>query len=588
MQYYDSQSDTFSNSYQTSASSPLPNTNSLPNGNNGQNPNPGNSTNPNDPNHGHTNPPTNGNPHNPDQDPGHDPAGGGGPTKASAPVILGSVFGALALLVIIALVITWRRKRSHRRGWSGMSDDGEKVTMVGGFQQQRGGVFNRLLNLAPGRGYIQPPPRERFDILADEDTPEWRQRPRQMRQGTSGSASSYGAHAARWVSRAPSVIGSVVNASVTSMRSAIGRTPSQSNPFADPHPIGSGGAPLILRRTTSYSSYHDPFGDNNHVADDEYEQAMLMQHEVLRRSSAGVETYGNIGRTAGDARLNDSTPVFIPLATVASVSTDPTSHSHGSEEHSGIPTSTASHSVRTPEEMSPRMSPVGVYRSTSAGSRIGASLIRTMSALSSMFSHENQGYRGPPAYYDHPDFRDPNPPPPRLGLQAIKEQVTEDASRESSRILVSKGLHDEELGRPAAGVHAKSMSSLQTTNSDALERMGGDFSVAQRIGSQSSRQTLDSIGGDETIIGAGTIESPATLYAQSPTEMAWKIEQKGGFEVLKPSLAPLALGEKTAGDVGEVKEVSPTSPRRAGVYGLVPKPTLYVANPGGRGATASD
>ncbi|KAG8794172.1 hypothetical protein FRC17_008329, partial [Serendipita sp. 399] len=266
-----------------------------------------------------------GNPNPPTQDGGTETGSGGNsgssnppapqPTgennRSSTPVVLGSVFGGLAATaVIIVLVVVYRRRRhkQHRRGWSGATDDSEKAVMVGGFEavpQGKGFEFvARVFNIQPKARYMQAPKRQRFDMLAEEDASEYasRPRPKSYRMGTGESGGSNGGYLTRWNSQgAGSAITSLVNASVSSFKSAFGLNNPPPGPSRELKRETLGGhtsvslarPPSAWRRGSSYTSTSraDPFGDEYGV-EEEYQRAMSMQHEMLRRApSSGTDEY---------------------------------------------------------------------------------------------------------------------------------------------------------------------------------------------------------------------------------------------------------------------------------------------------------
>ncbi|KAG8839206.1 hypothetical protein FRB91_009648 [Serendipita sp. 411] len=623
------------------------------------------------------------------------------PSRSSTPVVIGGIFGGLAATaVIIILVVVYRRRRGrrHRRGWSGATDESEKAVMVGGFEAvpQGNGFVARFFNLQPKGRYMQAPKRQRFDILADEDASEYasRPRPRSYRMGTGESGGSYGGYLTRWNSQgAGSAVASLVNASVSSFKSAFGLNnppppPSRElkhNSVGTRTSISLARPPSAWRRGSSYTSNSraDPFSDEYGV-EEEYQKAMTMQHEMLRRApSSGVEGYSalvlnrNPSETLGPPIAESSrhgAGALIPLAPVASISTDP---SHGSDDaHERQKSSITTHdaSVRTPpvdwsaQSHSPRVySPPPSYqqqqqlqRATSAGSRIGASLTRTMSVISSLFggSNDHQGAAnrgkagGTPKKikigsqaYDYMDLRDPNPPPPHLGmpLLPVEEVVPEPSSRHASRVLSgSDGFGTGSTGRSPLvlkPLHGKSLSSLRTANSEALERLGtGHWNVAQRDGTGSSRRTDGSLtsmpdsqfsdlvdggpGGSAAdmtwreVIGPGPgpgpgfapVPGPERPVVESPAELETPdvfLEQQqppspaGPRPIPPPKRVSYSLAHRieslgmenearvplqTPAEVAETP-LPPGAPepmntrRGTNVYGIVPKPTLYIANP---------
>lgn len=709
--------------------------------NSGSNPNPGN------PGDTQGNQPTH--PSQPTQLP---PEASNPPTEEKKPsigAVLGGVFGGLAAAALVVVLVVYRRRRkAHRRAWSGYTDESEKAQMVSGFtplpHSKPYAIVTRLLHIRPQTRYAPAPRRERFDMLADEDT-EYDYGTVGTgvgRKRTNGSGSSY--TPGRWSLGAGGTLGSfggLVNASVSSFRSAFGM--GTMNNVAPPPPsrestghsrreyISAGisakslpAPPTAWRRGSSYtsnnisgnqSSVHDatpsadPFGDEYGV-EEEYQKAMEMQHEMLRRAgTSGVDDYSalvlgrrpEIGRRPSEGPpVTSPTPgyggygsmVGVPLAPVESISDPSTSHAHLVSHESLAEPSTVTHatSLRTladngryafspPPVYSPPLYGQGLQRATSTGSRIGASLSRTMSAISSLFSGghgeyagrgrtggKNYGVGGYEVYggggYDYLDLRDPNPPPPALGagLIPIEESGTENNSQNPSKIITpSEGafsLHSPDRsasGRPALvlkPLHEKSLSSLKTANSEALERLGlGGWDVVQRIGTTSSRHTegttgssqLTDLRGDDDHRWSdavmpkqhvGFTDSPAQV-TDSSREAFWgqqpPVPVKASTQPLstdtkaidrpipstsapspngpRPIPPPKKVSHNLAARIdalGLGKEPpmveSPTSlsppgrvmspPGRTNtetLYGLAPKPTLFIANPGTRETSGS-
>ncbi|KIM21385.1 hypothetical protein M408DRAFT_105395, partial [Serendipita vermifera MAFF 305830] len=492
-------------------------------------------------------------------------------SENKTPAILGGVFGGLAAaaLVIILIVVYRRRTENERRGYGrrAATDDSEKqVMMLGGFEAApHGRGFAKLFNLQPA----PPRGRERFDILAEEDAAYAALgnsgRPRAYRTGTGGSGSTNNrgsGYFSRW-----SVFGGAVDASVGSLRSAFGLTPAIGSPGANKDEymdLGnsasrrslnvSAGPPSAWRRGSSYTGANraDPFGDEHGVeeigVEEEYRRAMAMQHEGIRRAgTSGADDYS--------ALVLDNGRRGVPLEPVPSVSnsTNPSLHSNGDPEgsedrHVRLATSDSTHltSLRTPVEHTPipmvySPPPSGQYykqfayndnsnrdslqRATSSGSRIGSSLTRALSAVSSLFGsppppyipvnrgrrssagHSKGGWLSPGGEYT--DLRDPNPPPPMLGLGLVPIDERSFTPRAGTS-AEGGSASSHYMGKPPLvlkPLHGKSLSSLRTANSEALERLGtGNWDVVQRDATGSSRQTEGSnatLGSDMTDLGAG-------------------------------------------------------------------------------------
>ena len=544
------------------------------------------------------------------------------------------VLGFAAATAIIFIIVARKRRKGHQRNWSSLSEEPEKLIMVGGFgATQRGGIVDRLMNVAKPSKMV--PVKARFDILADEDTYEatrWGTR----RTGTAGS-SSFGRYGR---SREPSAFNSLVNASVTSFRSTFGlsgappRLPQSAdqtvamNPFSDTYTAVE--APRHSRRQTSSSSYRDPFGDDNIVLE-EYERAMALQNAGMRPRSVRQASSGSGTSMPGLGGMG-----YVPLQPIQSVTTE----SHGSSQghsntsnketgvvgmtvpsagttapsHEGRPnllTKSPPHSPRrgmitfgTSPPSSPTFGPTNVNRSLSAGSRIGAGLARTVTVISSIFGADHRGERGVgQGTYDALDFRDPNPPPLRLG--AIEEAPTPKLERGKGRVA---SLRDGVYG-PGAVVHGRSLSSLKTANSDVLERLGGKWEVVQRVATNDTAASGSLLDEDpaHTVrsqsLDIPIMESPEQdreqtrppwrpLAIRSPSSSTLPPTARGSRPIQPPKKSVgtgvaariQALEKRTSVDLSSKSPVlippsSPVAQSKRRTYGLVPKPTLFVANP---------
>lgn len=558
------------------------------------------------------------------------------------PVVLGSVLGVLgfaAAAAIIFIIVVRKRRKGHQRNWSSLSEEPEKLIMVGGFgAAHRGSMVNRLMNV--GKPSKMVPVKARFDILAEEDTYEptrWGTR----RTGTARS-SSFGQYGR---SREPSAFNSLVNASVTSFRSAFGLSgapprlpqsadqPVAMNPFSDTYTAVE--ASRHSRRQTSFSSYRDPFGDDSVVLDDEYERAMALQNVEMRPRPVRQSSSGSGTNTPGLGGM-----AYVPLQPIQSVTTE----SHGSSQgHSNtgiaVPspgTTTASHEgkpnllTKSPPHSprrgvitfgasppsSPTFGPTNVNRSLSAGGRIGAGLARTVTVISSIFSADHRGERGVnQGTYDALDFRDPNPPPPRLG--AIEEAPTPKLETGKGRVASLREHAQQEVYGPGAAVHGRSLSSLKTANSEALERLGGKWEVVQRVATNDTAASGSLLDEDpaHTVrsqsLDIPTMESPEQdreqtrppwkrLALRSPSSSTSPPTARGSRPIQPPKksvgtgvAAQIQAFEKRASvDLSSkgpimIPPSSPVTQPKRHTYGLVPKPTLFVANPGRETSTDS-
>jgi len=170
-------------------------------------------------------------------------------------------------------------------------------------------------------------------------------------------------------------------------------------------------------------------------------------------------------------------------------------------------------------------------------------------------------------------------------------------------------------------MHGKSLSSLRTANSEALERLGtGHWDVVQRDATGSSRRTEGSnatlgTGSEVTdlgehgegvrwrdVIGSGggaggneaVVESPNgmdDLYEHGPF---WNDYAPRGAtgpggprSIPAPKDLRTTLSERLDAIGAGRQETLPLQGRTQAQYGLVPKPTLFVANPGKKATDSS-
>ncbi|KAG6813961.1 hypothetical protein H0H92_005216 [Tricholoma furcatifolium] len=452
---------------------------------------------------------------------------------------------------------------------------------------------------------------ERKDILADEDTrefaPWYHDRSRESTMDRAWSIRSIIPSLRR--SRDPS-IGSIGNRSWSE----------KADPFSDE--VGLVGGELQAshaghsassnRRQQSYisnRSYHDPFvdpiqedvdeGDEQHnsVSDQPYLHPIPQQLPALR----------TILPLSVDPSLS-------PLSENPSHSTlNDTSNSVSSRTaHSPIDTgsnTTSRTSFDPPKSLLPFSSSFGgVKRSDSWWSRFArTSFLDRRSSVSS---------RGVP------EFRDPNPPP---RLHAIEESARgASVDHTQSGASGTESSSSSSVARRASvlqGSHNKSLSSVRTTDTAAIERMAQTMDVAHLMRSDSRRTsstttTMSSIDprpvswlGDDCGVGSGqTFSSPVDM-----TDAEGPVRQVDGCHStpLSPSSivhpptkrVPSASSGAVAAMIQEferrqsndseaaIDARQPTKHRmssRSVNYGLVPRQSLFVANPDHRTSSSDD
>ncbi|EIW57282.1 uncharacterized protein TRAVEDRAFT_29424 [Trametes versicolor FP-101664 SS1] len=207
------------------------------------------------------------------------------------------------------------------------------------------------------------------------------------------------------------------------------------------------------------------------------------------------------------------------------------------------------------------------------------------------------------------DFRDPNPPP--RTLVPIKESSNSLSPDEPPSRQTSGRRRDDPLY--ASVHHGRSASSLQTSrtaDSEMIEKMGHTMDIVQK-GTVSSHASTASSGSGSTAepglsptsigdyeLGAlaisipehGDTDVPGLSLVQSPTAMS-PAQAAGSSAVRGEPRRPspprrLSVAERIAALEQHARR-PPNSPpppsrskkSRSSVYGLAPKPSLFVANP---------
>ena len=196
------------------------------------------------------------------------------------------------------------------------------------------------------------------------------------------------------------------------------------------------------------------------------------------------------------------------------------------------------------------------------------------------------------------DFRDPNPPPKLVAIEEKSPESLRDPSREGSgdsRISDNHGEIDSREAKPkrlatpphervySNTTHGKSFSSLQTMNTEVLEKIGR-MDIVQREVTESS---VNSWGA-----GEGGIR-----LVPSPTEFGSRDRENDGSlnaRITMPMRPPLATSRTMSSGTGgivasRVKTFENVEPKREPVkYGLAPHQPLFVANPDARKSVSSD
>lgn len=234
------------------------------------------------------------------------------------------------------------------------------------------------------------------------------------------------------------------------------------------------------------------------------------------------------------------------------------------------------------------------------------------------------------------DFRDPNPPPRLVAI----EESTHSATSTSPEADNSTGFNRSSSVRPGSrrvsrvyGVHGKSSSSLRTADSELIERMVGTMDVAQRVRTGSHRtqestgtslsaeipaledgRLMEHLGDDHPLVASPlgmsswdvtrSFEDPPSRSLTPPLGQLSLIPvspsavSPEGDSVKQPLrresvAARVQAYERRMSHDGELPDINLKEERarhRSQLvdYGLVPRPSLFVANPDHRLSSSGD
>ncbi|ESK94036.1 adagio protein 1-like [Moniliophthora roreri MCA 2997] len=476
--------------------------------------------------------------------------------KRTTAIAVGTAFAILGLLVGGVIVIYYYRRRNGRtvegRFMALHDDDPDSPHMEGvvparilsdkpADTNNRWGAIKNLriggaLTAVPGGVVGLATTRrtqERRDMLADEDTREFGWRDWRRRNNSSWSLMSF---MKRTRSR---------DVSTSSYGNLSTGSPwrEKSDPFSDGAALmqdeetgyigavapGQGGtARPSARRGLSYSStisswsdYVDPFSDP-------------IQEELrdIPESSLPRRPYP---RPAQQLQVQTVLPSVREVHTLSPV----TEASRATLSQSETTASQSSHSTSNEYALSPFDS--GHTSQTSYNPR-PSSLIDSMSSSQSIRRSDSWWSRfSRTAFLDRRgsgsrrvsgglyDIRDPNPPPRLVAIEESQHSGSPEKDRESPRSQRSNSIK-QSLSRKGSrlyGGHGKSMSSIRTADSEALERMAA-MDVVQRERTESgSNRTRESTGtsyDSDWIAEDGTMPNvihgvDMSFNASSPTEM---------------------------------------------------------------------
>ena len=567
-------------------------------------------------------------------------------------IAVGSVLGAVGFTTGVVMTVWYLHRRHAQSGpsFSPLDDDEEHphsitaVPIVGPHEKGPRILAGPLglLSLV-GLGRQRYANRSRHDILADEDRSfDWEV----LRRGGSAGGSGSADISAR---SSPHGWSNSVTASLRNLARSTGRASHsrESTTAVDWEKLGADPfSPEVAlmadrlerdelpERTGPSHLYTDPFTNPD--------------PEVLYDYLSGPGLESQEDPPGRPTVLRTLTPRgdFVPLSPLVeqvsqhSLSNTLSSHNTSSEQHAGSGSSSGGppRSPRLSSILDPNPPPSQpMRRSNSWWSRFAKTpLLERKTSDSST--------RNPAGFID---FRDPNPPPPRL-LTIEESTHSHSPDISESRRMGSVGISaaHAQMGRRHPSLyremsHGKSASSLQTANTDSLERVGGTMDIVQRdatLDSQFTTQTNPFADDEFGVVGHGrsasASASASSSFASSPLralfvrgEPSYSSTRTASSSELPVSTASPPPAPETSSPPHELTDLtfgvsvvpaagsphspgvservraferrmsrdsepppSPTNTRRREErttprpvvrYGLVPRPSLFVANPDG-------
>ncbi|KAL0579047.1 hypothetical protein V5O48_002940 [Marasmius crinis-equi] len=604
-------------------------------------------------------------------------------SKKTAAIAIGTIFGVLGLIAgaVVAVYYVRRRRSIEEARFTMLNDDDPDSPHTAG------GMFPTRFHdeKSPGEGDRWRPMRnwklggaltavpvgvvgiagtkrtgQRVDMLADEDTREFGTHDWRRRNNSSWSLMSF---MRRNRSQEPSFgsYNSYANLGTGSPRRE------KSDPFSDGAALlqdeetgfigaaapGSGRdshRPFNRRQisqasTLSSYSYTDPFADPIREQYTDFPASSSSRRPPAQPLS--IQTVlPAVGEPQEPHVLSPVTEASRDSRSQSDFTSTQSSHSHSNNHDlalspfdTGSRTSQTSYHNTRPSSLIDTMSSQQMRRSDSWWSRF---------SRTAFLDRRGSGSRHPGGMYD---IRDPNPPP-RLG--AIEESQNSGSagsgdSPGSKRSNSVKRALSRKGSRPYTAGHGKSMSSIRTADSEALERMASmNVTQRERTGSGSQRESSGSYESgflEEGGAFPGVVHGvDMSFSSSSPTDMtspeAAAVARVSAPPVVQPppavvsalhkhsltpspplpappssasssssSLASAGSGNRPIRSpsgtavAARVKayerrmsqaqdEAAPPSPkkrRKSSVsYGLVPRPSLYVANPDHRAGPSGD
>ncbi|KAF9647994.1 hypothetical protein BDM02DRAFT_3097215, partial [Thelephora ganbajun] len=535
---------------------------------------------------------------------------GGAPTSSShiTGIIIGVILGALALVVvsIVTLVVAQRRRpRNDRFHMIYPSEDDENPHAAAAIPVAQSATAQHRVPFF-GFGIIgsRNPPLRR-DMLADEDTRHFNDHSH-MRDAS--GTSSYMEKSIR----APSNGSSFQDSRNSPIR--------EKDPFSDqtafipshegiaPRPKGGSieSSEWSLLASQTHHDYRDPFEDDEvgHYQDGDADAHSLrsgeldLDHTLNENPPQSLLSQRYLGNNL-QTTVNDVAMGALPTGEVmANPGTNPSwSLSNSSGHDYDSPARHGQPSPPIPTKLSLIDANPTPYqplrRSDSWWSRFAKSAFLDRRSSDASSHGVGGSFSGKPSTGSLvSEFRDPNPAPKLVAIEESSPESLRDPSRQGSgdSKLPDNHLHYEDDGSQEAKLkrsattshervfsntaHGKSISSLQTTNTEALERIGG-MDIVQREVTESSTNSW----------GAG--EEPIRIVTSSTEFGARHHENDGSLNarIVMPTKPPIATRRKTPSGGGgivasRIKAFENMESKRETVkYGLAPRQSLFVANP---------
>ena len=387
-----------------------------------------------------------------------------------------------------------------------------------------------------------------------------------------------------------------------------------SDPFADDWGLINAKRPRTDRQASAYS-YVDPFEDYEvQSIKFDYDAPPYADHDDEERgyprlSDPPPRPYLHSSLApAVDLTHHSSVSARPSLATLTESGNTPSDSSHSNPPASPFNTafsaSTSSHDIpRSPTRPSSLMDANPLNQTPSSPMRRSNSWWLRFAKTPLLDRRSSDAGRQPLPI----DFRDPNPPPSRLvPIEEASSVSPTDSKRGSSSGGGVGGGHHQLWSSHAHGRSASSLQTLQTATSEALERIG-QMDVVQR-GSHGVDQS--SSGGGDPGRPNTRLQRPLSVVTTGSASSTLLTDEESSSLVMSPesildprsderpgrtSSPPPARKRSPTGNVAQriqaferrmtqeeapLKSPPPVRPRhRASVYGVAPKPSLYVTNP---------